>query len=443
MTFQQEALPRIFIEVLFGFLQFRAFRRLNPGAVQLKEDGLKQSANRVSIVDHAIGVAQAQAWRVCVGGAKIGVGWIKTASAALLPKYSRARIRALRFLRAAGDGDQGADEHKGDFLRKEVHVKVKGKRRFDLIEQWFWVGKLFILVIPTNVRQSNSPTCFLFDNGSLRPASTLRLRQTASVLSETLRTAVRPVSLLHSSAIDPQQLGDIPAELLEPALQSFFRNTSPAGDVILLPFFFGPSAALSDYVPERIEALRKNFPQARLCLAKPLVEVSEGDERIASALAEATRQTIALEHLVHPRVVLVDHGSPRREVTDVRNHLGAQLRRLLGLDVDRVGVASMERRPEPEFAFNEPLLAECLRTPPFDRGEVVVTLQFLAPGRHAGGAGDIAEICAQAEKERPGLRTYRAEPIGQDPRVVAVLADRYREACQSNFLGSIKPTSSA
>jgi len=321
---------------------------------------------------------------------------------------------------------------------------VKGKRRFDLIEQWFWVGKLFILVIPSNVRQSNTPHCFLFDNGSLRAASTLRLRQTAAALSELLRATVRPVSLLHSSAIDPRELGGTPAELLEPALQNYFQGTSPAGDdVVLLPLFFGPSAALSDYVPERVEALRKKNPQARLHLAAPLVDVSEKDERVASALGEATRRTMALHHLVRPRVVLVDHGSPRQEVTEVRNHLGAQLRRLLEPDVERVGVASMERRTGPEFAFNEPLLVDCLRTPPFDHGEVVVTLQFLSPGRHAGGAGDIAEICAQAERERPNLRTYRTEPIGQDARVVAVLADRYREACQSSFLGSIKPTSSA
>ena len=253
------------------------------------------------------------------------------------------------------------------------------------------------------------------------------------------------MSLLHSSSIDPQLLEGTPAELLEPALRTFFQRASASADdeVVLLPLFFGPSAALSDYVPERIDLLRKKFPKVRIRLAKPLVDVTEPDERIAAALAEATQQVIARQRLVRLQVVLVDHGSPQRGVTEVRNHLGTQLRRLLGTAVDGVRVASMERRPAAEYAFNMPLLAECVRTPPFDRGDVVVTLQFLSPGRHAGGAGDIAEICAQAEKERPGLRTHRTEPIGQDARIVAVLADRYREACQSSFLGSIKPTSNA
>ena len=32
-----------------------------------------------------------------------------------------------------------------------------------------------------------------------------------------------------------------------------------------------------------------------------------------------------------------------------------------------------------------------------DEGEVVVALQFLSPGRHAGPGGDVAEICTEAE----------------------------------------------
>jgi sirohydrochlorin ferrochelatase len=259
-----------------------------------------------------------------------------------------------------------------------------------------------------------------------------------------LRVTVRPVSLLHSSAVNPQALEGTAAELLEPALLDFFQHASSAAmSVVLLPLFFGPSAALSEYVPSRLEALKKRFPEARICLAKPLVEIAESDERIAGALADATRQVITRKGLVRPQVVLVDHGSPVRGVTEVRNHLGTQLRHLMEDDVEGVAVASMERRPGEEFAFNAPLLADCLRSLPTDCGDVVVTLQFLSPGRHAGGAGDIAEICAEAEKDRPNLRTHRSEPIGLDSRVVAVLADRYREACQSSFLGSIKPTSKA
>ena len=275
-----------------------------------------------------------------------------------------------------------------------------------------------------------TPLCFLFDNGSLRPAATLSLRKTASQLATMLGTEVRAVSLLHSSAIDPSELGGQPAQLLEPALNCFLQG-NPACEVVLAPLFFGPSGALTDYVPDRLAALTRKFPQARLRLGGCLVDIDEPDDRIAQALVEAVRRVISERKLSLPKVVLVDHGSPQRAVTEVRNFLGRQVQALLAGLVDALAVASMEKRPGAEFTFNDPLLAERLRTPPFDEGDVVVALQFLSPGRHAGPGGDVATICAEASREKPNLHTYLADTIANDPRVVAVLADRYRQALQS------------
>jgi sirohydrochlorin ferrochelatase len=286
------------------------------------------------------------------------------------------------------------------------------------------------------------PVCFLFDNGSLRAASTLQLRLTAAMLNQEIGAPVEAVSLLHSSGVDPAALNGVPARLLEPALQTFLEH-NPEGEAVLLPFFFGPSAALVEYVPERIAALQKKFPLASLRLASCLVRLDEPDSRVAEALADTARDLYTRKSLERPAVVLVDHGSPRAEVTAIRDRLGAEVRKRLGDVIRAFGVASMERRPGPEFAFNDPLLAACLRTAPFDRGDVVVLTQFLSPGRHAGPDGDIAQICAQARAERPELRTWQTEPIGTDPRVIAVLADRYRQTFHSSFFGSIKPTSSA
>ena len=286
------------------------------------------------------------------------------------------------------------------------------------------------------------PTCFLFDNGSLRPASTLRLREVASRLAEKLGAPVEPVSLLHSSGIDPAELGDRPAELLEPALLRFF-GSQPDGQAVLLPLFFGPSGALIDYLPERLLAVTKKFPQARIHFGRWLVDANNGRTEIASALADAARKTIAERQLRQPSIVLVDHGSPQREVAAVRDHLAEKVDALLAGETAGVFPASMERRAGAEYDFNEPLLATRLRTPPCAEGDVVVLLQFLSPGRHAGEGGDIAEICTSAEKENPRLRTHRTEPIGLDGRVIEVLARRYAEALQANFFGSIKPTSSA
>jgi sirohydrochlorin ferrochelatase len=275
-----------------------------------------------------------------------------------------------------------------------------------------------------------SPTCFLFDNGSLRAASTLNLRMIARALASEIAAPVRAVSLLHSSAVAAADLHGERAELLEPALQSWL-TTEPRGAAVLLPLFFGPSAALTDYVPERLAAIAGKFPEARLELARCMIDAGEPDERVALALAEAARSVIARERLTgEAKVIVVDHGSPQRGVAAIRDHLGEQVRRLLGTEVSAVGVASMERRPGPEYAFSDPLLAERLRMPPFDAGDVVLALQFLSPGRHASAGGDIAEICATAQRERAGLRTWMSPTIGTDPRVISVLAGRYREAVE-------------
>jgi sirohydrochlorin ferrochelatase len=268
---------------------------------------------------------------------------------------------------------------------------------------------------------------FLFDNGSVRPDSTLSLRRLAAALSAHQGHAVQPVSLLHSTKVDTAALGGVPARLLEPALVEFF-SANPAGEAVLMPLFFGPSAALTEYVPARVAAVRERFPQARVRLAPWMVNPAETDSRVAEILADQVRQTARARSWVRPHVVLVDHGSPQPSVAVVRNHLGAQLRGLLGDTVAGLAVASMERREGAAYDFNEPLLATVLSTPPFNSGEVVVALQFLSPGRHAGPGGDIAEICQSAEEANPGLQTQMTEPIAADARLVALLAERLAQA---------------
>jgi sirohydrochlorin ferrochelatase len=274
------------------------------------------------------------------------------------------------------------------------------------------------------VRTNREPVCFLFDNGSLRAASTLSLRRIAGWLRSRLDgTEVRAVSLLHSSAIDAAELGGERAELLEPALAAAVARGE--NDFVLLPLFFGPSAAVTEYVPERLLALRKKFPGLQARVARWLVDITAADDmRMADILAEGARQAAAGLGWSRPKVVLVDHGSPQRNVAAVRDFLGGQLQQRLG---GVVAVASMERRPEPEFAFTEPLLAGLLGSKNFSQGEVVVALQFLSPGRHAGPGGNIAEICAGAMQAQPGLRVISTGLVGEDERLADVLAERYRE----------------
>jgi hypothetical protein len=230
------------------------------------------------------------------------------------------------------------------------------------------------------------PLTLLVDNGSLEPAATLALRGLAAQLSAKIRHPVEAVSLLHSSAIDSRLLDGRPAEILFPALER--RLAAGQNDFLVLPLFFGPSRALTEYLPENLARLRAKFPALMLKVAAPLH--AAGDDRLAQILADNVRGE--LDSFVADRVVVVDHGSPVEAVTAVRNGLAQQLGRLLGPRVAAVAPASMERRAGVEFDFCQPLLADLLATPPWNTGKVIVAMQFLLPGGHAGPDGDVAQF---------------------------------------------------
>ncbi len=261
----------------------------------------------------------------------------------------------------------------------------------------------------------------LVDNGSLEPAATLALRELAAKLSTRLGQQVEPVSLLHSSAIDPAQLGGTPAQILGP----FLERELQAGQAgfILIPLFFGPSRALTEYIPEQLARLLEKFPHLKVSLAPPLFAAS--DDRLAQILADHVGAHLGAEPA---RVALVDHGSPVPVVTAVRDALARQLAEKLGPRVLAVAPCSMERRPGPEYDFCQPLLADLLARPPWQAGRVIVALQFLSAGRHAGPDGDVAKICRAAEAAHPLLKTQPTALVGAHPLLVEILADRWRAA---------------
>ena len=113
-------------------------------------------------------------------------------------------------------------------------------------------------------------------------------------------------------------------------------------------------------------------------------------------------------------------------VTAVRNHLAEGLFAALGPQVASVTPASMERRPGPEYAFNEPLLERALDQREHAYGPVIVAQLFLSPGRHAGEDGDVARICREAEARHPGLITCRTRVLGDHPQMLDLLEVRVR-----------------
>lgn len=273
-------------------------------------------------------------------------------------------------------------------------------------------------------RAANRSCVLLVDNGSLQPAATQRLRKIAAALAKRLKRKVDPVSLLHSNQVPARKLGGRKAEILNNAV--LHRLHQGVREFVLVPLFFGRSRALTEFIPELIEQWRRHAAELRVRVAAPLA--ASGDDRLARILERQVRARLTRGFLrgQWARVALVDHGSPVKAVTQVRNRLATQLRRRLGAAVAGVAACSMERRPGAAYDFNEPLLETLLATPPWNSGPVVVAQLFLLPGRHAGPGGDVERICRAAREKSPGLRTGRTKRVGEDPALLAILADRFR-----------------
>ena len=280
------------------------------------------------------------------------------------------------------------------------------------------------MIVFTESMPIELPLVLLADNGSLEPAAILGLRTIAARLGESLNRRVVPISLLHSNAVPVDRLEGQPAELLADALAA--RLQAGESDFLVVPLFFGPSGTLTDFLPAQVAALKAKFPRLRVRVAPWLVDVAAAnDERMATILEENVRAKMA-EASGRPAVILVDHGSPAQAVTAVREHLARQLQTRLGPAVRVVLAASMERRPEPEYDFNEPLLERAFARSGFDAGLVIVAMLFLSPGRHAGPEGDVARICAAAKQRHPGLRIVMTDLVGRHPGLIPILVDRVR-----------------
>jgi sirohydrochlorin ferrochelatase len=284
--------------------------------------------------------------------------------------------------------------------------------------------------MPPATHHPADPLVLLVDNGSLAPAATLSLRTLAAQLTAAVGREIHPVSLLHSSAVDPALLEGSPAEILEPALR--WLASEGRTNIIVLPLFLGPSAALTEYLPERIRHLRQTWPTLQVRVAPCLVNARDpSDHRVAAMLVDNIQAVAKARGWAHPAVAVVDHGSPQRAVTAVRDLVAKQVETLLGGQTRRVTACSMERRPGPAYDFNEPLLAKLLDESEFSTGKVIIARLFLQPGRHAGPDGDIEQIARAAEVRHSGLRLALTEPLASHPGLIPLLAERLEQGRHS------------
>ena len=281
------------------------------------------------------------------------------------------------------------------------------------------------------------PEILLLDNGSRRPQSTLALRALARRLAGRLGQAVQPVSLAHSDQVPSERLDGWPAATLEPWLRG--RLEAGARDFLLLPLFFGLSAALTEAVPALAAQLGTEFGPFTLTLAPPLCPLPQGEPRLTSILLDRLAGAARATAQPPRRVVMVDHGSPSPQVNAARRWVAADLKaRLAALQPHGILLveAAMERRPGAQYDFNGELLIEILRRLGREDGRdpVFVLPLFLFAGRHAGPGGDLATISATVQAEFPRLEIHLAGLVGDHPGLIDVLAARYREASRGQCL---------
>jgi sirohydrochlorin ferrochelatase len=272
-------------------------------------------------------------------------------------------------------------------------------------------------------------TAILLDNGSTRPGSTFLLRRLAAALGGRLGLEVHPVSLKHSDRVQAQDLGGQPAATLHPFLSHALAQG--CREFAAVPLFFGASQALAEPVPDSA-GLARGFGPFALRLAPPLCPLPQGEPRLVEILAEQIGRAAPAEDPPPHRAVLVDHGSPSPAVNAVRRWLAEGLAERLGRDW-RLLEAVMERRAGAAYDFNGELLESLLLRLAAEDPEtpVILSLLFLAPGRHAGPGGDIAEICARVQSAKPGFRVYPTPLVGSHPGLIEILADRYAAALDS------------
>jgi hypothetical protein len=265
------------------------------------------------------------------------------------------------------------------------------------------------------------PICLLVDNGSLRPDAIFSLRRVAMKLSFETPFEVLPLGLLHSNKVDPSLLDGEAGQTIGTFLSS--TKGKEHDKLIVLPFFFGPSRGITDWLIEKLEEWRLINSARSYRVLDPLYKYKEVE------LANALKQEVELEYTKNNlngyNVALVDHGTPVLEVNQVREDVGEVLAKSLGPHVNDFSTCSMERRDGDKYSFNEPLLENLLRQWG-EQGvdEVIVALFFLLSGRHAGKEGDLVEICTNARQEFPKMNIFLTNPLGEHEIIFEILKAR-------------------
>lgn len=274
-------------------------------------------------------------------------------------------------------------------------------------------------------------TVALVDNGSLQPAAHRQLRSLAATLGARTGVTVHAVSWKHTDRVRPSSLAGGPTTSVVPlqpdgrgwTLASWLRAQFAGGerDFVFVPFFVSAQGAIGSALRDDLDALRRELGDFEVEFTPGLA----ADGTLARVVADRVRQVMADRELTRPAILVVDHGGPSAESARLRDAVAASVQTELGEEIGPLAAASLEGA---DHAHNRPLFADQLAVPGFDRGVVVVAPLFLAPGRHAGPRGDLAQIARAAEDRlgEPPLRCHFADLVGTHPLTADSLAEKLR-----------------
>jgi sirohydrochlorin ferrochelatase len=254
----------------------------------------------------------------------------------------------------------------------------------------------------------------LIDNGSLEPAAHRNLRAVAAALAERTGIAVAAVSWKHSDRIPAVALDGVPAQTLGPWVRAQLARNER--DFTFVPFFISAQGAVGSALRRELEQLQRDAGDFNFTFTDGLAARGV----LASIVVDRIRGTLFTGGLSRPPVIVVDHGGPSSAAAALRDEIAGEIRTALTGEIGPLTAASME-------GAHGPLLSDVLKTPDFDRGDVVLAPLFLSPGRHAGAGGDLAQIAHAAEERQFTLRCHFTELVGTHPRAVDALALALRE----------------
>ncbi len=263
-----------------------------------------------------------------------------------------------------------------------------------------------------------APLVLLVDVGSRQAAAFQGLLAKADELARRTGRRVEAASLQFADQAPGLPQGTAATRVLAGKLGEL--RDRGVTDLTVLPWILGPSAAAARVLPGILATSGSGLSIRRAEVLAPAPEPAPPElvEALAGLVEEVGPAPGA-------SVIVVDHGSPDPQVTAVRDRAARALADRLGRSVV---AASMERRPGPEYAFADPLLADALRAPGIRGCEVVLARLFLAAGRHAGPGGDLDRIVAEARAQDPGLSVRVPARIGDHPALLDLLVRRLREA---------------